>query len=74
MTITIPKYFLLFVSLLFITECLPAQMMDNTNRIKNFQPEFRRLINHEAIDKEQINILAADGRTDDQLLFLPMRK
>ena len=64
----IPKYLLLFISLQFISLCLPAQMMDNTNGSKNFKPEFRRLINHEAIDKEQNNILAADGRTDDQFV------
>ena len=43
-------------------------MMDNTNKAKVLNPEFRRLINHEAIDREQTNILAADGRTDDQFV------
>lgn len=34
----------------------------------NFQPEFRRLINHEAIDKEQKYFLGADGRADNEFV------
>lgn len=34
----------------------------------SFQPEFRRLINHEAIDKEQKNLLAADGKADNEFV------
>jgi len=37
---------------------------DTIKDYKNFQPEFRRLINHEAIDREQKNILASDGKPD----------
>jgi hypothetical protein len=43
-------------------------MMDDTNGIKIFKPEFRRLINHEAIDKEQKSILSADGKTDEHFV------
>lgn len=64
----IPKYLQLLGGSLLISTCLTAQMMDPSHRAKILNPEFRRLINHEAIDKEQSNILAADGRTDDQFV------
>ncbi|MET0392319.1 MAG: hypothetical protein ABW019_04225 [Chitinophagaceae bacterium] len=34
----------------------------------SFEPEFRRLINHEAIDREQQGLLASDGRTDNDFV------
>lgn len=62
------KYIVLLLGFQVISFSLAAQMMDDTNGIKNFKPEFRRLINHEAIDKEQNNLLSADGKTDDQFV------
>ena len=61
-----------YLFILFLAQiaslCLPAQMMDDTNGGRIFKPEFRRLINHEAIDKEQNNLLSADGRVDKQFV------
>ena len=67
---TLAKYIALLLGFQFISFCLTAQMMvkDDTNGTKIFKPEFRRLINHEAIDKEQKNLLSADGRTDNQFV------
>ena len=42
-------------------------MMDNTTKAKVLNPEFRRLINHEASTRNK-QYLAADGRTDDQFV------
>lgn len=64
------KSIALIIGLQFFSFCLPAQMamgMD-TAQLKKFKPEFRRLINHEAIDKEQKNLLSADGKTDNQFV------
>lgn len=38
------------------------------NAFKTFEPEFRRLINHEAIDKEQKSLLLSDGRGDAEFV------
>ncbi len=58
-----------YILLLFILQCvfwqLPAQMAYDTNGPKHFQPEFRRLIHHENIDKEQKSLLSADGKQDE---------
>ena len=63
------KYLLISFTAQLIALWLPAQlMMDDTNGSKTFKPEFRRLINHEAIDKEQSNLLASDGRMDKQFV------
>ncbi|MGZ8539260.1 MAG: hypothetical protein ACXWV6_01345 [Chitinophagaceae bacterium] len=62
------KYMIFLLAIQFISFCLSAQMMDDTNGIRIFKPEFRRLINHEAIDKEQKNILSADGKTDEHFV------
>ncbi len=62
------KYISFLLAILSISFCVSAQMMDDTNGIKIFKPEFRRLINHEAIDKEQKNILSADGKTDEHFV------
>jgi hypothetical protein len=35
---------------------------------KTFEPEFRRLINHEAIDKEQKALLLSDGKEDAEFV------
>lgn len=62
------KYITFLLAIQSVSFCLSAQMMDDTNGIKIFKPEFRRLINHEAIDKEQKNILSADGKTDEHFV------
>lgn len=61
---------LLLTGLLLFSFCVPAQMnfATDTHLIKKFEPEFRRLINHEAIDKEQNNLLSADGKTDTKFV------
>ncbi|HKO79647.1 MAG TPA: hypothetical protein VJU78_04590, partial [Chitinophagaceae bacterium] len=67
--ITTTKYLTFLLAFQVISFCLPAQMMtDDTDKIKNFKPEFRRVINHEAIDKEQNNLLSADGKTDNEFV------
>ena len=53
----------------FLSFSLTAQAQMDTTYLKNFKPEFRRLINHEAIDKEQKSLLAADGKTDNQFVI-----
>ncbi len=67
---TMARYITLLLGFQIISICLPAQLMvkGDTNGTKIFEPEFRRLINHEAIDKEQKNLLSADGKTDDQFV------
>ncbi|MFI5132192.1 MAG: hypothetical protein ACHQFX_19460 [Chitinophagales bacterium] len=62
------KYLFILFPAQIASLCLPAQMMDDTNGTRIFKPEFRRLINHEAIDKEQNNLLSADGRVDKQFV------
>ncbi|HKZ65291.1 MAG TPA: hypothetical protein VJ111_02995, partial [Chitinophagaceae bacterium] len=65
---TTTKYIALLLGFQLISFSLTAQMMDDTNGTKSFKPEFRRLINHEGIDREQKTILSADGKTDDQFV------
>jgi hypothetical protein len=62
------KYLLVLLTAQFVALCLPAQMLDDTNGARNFKPEFRRLINHEAIDKEQSSLLASDGKIDNHFV------
>lgn len=65
----IPRYFLLFACLQLAGLTMQAQMMTDTNGTKIIiKSEFRRLINHEAIDKEQSGLLSSDGRSDDQFV------
>lgn len=67
--ITTTKYLLFLLVFQVVSFCLPAQlMMEDTDKAKIFKPEFRRVINHEAIDKEQTNLLSADGKTDNQFV------
>lgn len=63
------KYILALLILHFLSSSLTAQAQMDTPYLKNFKPEFRRLINHEAIDKEQKALLAADGKTDNQFVI-----
>jgi hypothetical protein len=63
------KYSILVAGLLGACFCLSAQM--KTNVLLNFQPEFRRLINHEAITREQKGIFASDGKVDEEFVASP---
>lgn len=58
------RYTIWLLTLLLTTSQVFSQLSYDTNGPKHFQPEFRRLINHEAIDKEQQSLLAADGKDD----------
>lgn len=57
------KYIFLFFATLAISYQGAAQADTNGKILK---PEFRRLINHEAIDKEQKSILSSDGKADNE--------
>ena len=58
---------------LFLAGCLFlssfAFSQPDSAALKSFKPEFRRVINHEAIDREQTSILNSDSKAD--LLFSP---
>jgi hypothetical protein len=60
------KYGLFLAGFWAISFCLSAQT--GTGVMDSFRPEFRRLINHEAIDREQQSLLSADGRVDDEMV------
>ena len=68
MTVAV-KYAILLAGLLAYSFCSMAQT--DTLKYANFHPEFRRLINHEAIDKEQRALLASDGRVDNEFVVSP---
>lgn len=61
------KYSVLLTGFLAISLFSSAQTT-STNLMDSFQPEFRRLINHEAIDREQKGLLASDGKADNELV------
>jgi hypothetical protein len=65
--ISTTRYFLLLLFFVIAGSAFAQGpfLADTAKDFKNFQPEFRRLINHEAIDREQKNILASDGKTDN---------
>jgi hypothetical protein len=42
-----------------------------TNVLMNFKPEFRRLINHENINREQRGLFASDGKVDEEFVVSP---
>src|SRR5688572_21418479 len=65
---TINRYIGLILGLQLTFLDLTAQMAHDTKGSKTFKPEFRRLINHEAIDKEQISLLSADGKKDNEFV------
>jgi hypothetical protein len=56
----------IFLTLILLSSCVFSQM--DTSRLLNFKPEFRRLINHDNINKEQKALLASDGRADDEFV------
>jgi hypothetical protein len=61
------KYSIFFLILFLL--CVQTHAQTGGSNFKDFKPEFRRLINHEAIDKEQKNLLASDGRGDDKFVI-----
>lgn len=60
------RYSILLLTILISCGAVRAQM--DTNQPIVIDPEFRRLINHENIDKEQKNILNSDGRADNEFV------
>lgn len=65
MTATV-KYLVLLTGCLAVFSNMTAQT--GTQAISNVTPEFRRLINHEAITREQKGILASDGKVDNEFV------
>jgi hypothetical protein len=65
--ISTTRYFLTILFAAFAFTCFSQGLgpSDTAKDFKNFKPEFRRVINHEAIDKEQKNILNSDGKADN---------
>ena len=62
--ISTTRYFLLLL-LLNVAAVSFSQTLAVSDSVKELKPEFRRLINHEAIDKEQKNIMNSDGKADN---------
>ncbi|MEO5562294.1 MAG: hypothetical protein ABIR18_02640, partial [Chitinophagaceae bacterium] len=60
------KYSIILTGFLAISHCVFAQT--SVNVLDSFEPEFRRLINHEAITREQKGLLASDGKVDNEFL------
>jgi hypothetical protein len=61
-----PRYLILIPSLLLFS-FLNGQGVSRPDTVKipaGYKPEFRRAINHDAIDAEQKSIMASDGRPD----------
>ncbi|MEO8406285.1 MAG: hypothetical protein ABI480_16870, partial [Chitinophagaceae bacterium] len=63
------KQAIFLAGFLTISLCIAAQT--DTSVLRNFTPEFRRLINHEAIDREQKGLMASDGRVDNEFVVSP---
>src|SRR3954463_6763992 len=63
------KHAIFLAGFLTISLCIAAQT--DTTVLRNFNPEFRRLINHEAIDREQKGLMASDGRVDNEFVVSP---
>lgn len=61
------KYSIILTSFLVISATLPAQTGTSVQQ-DSFKPEFRRLINHEAITREQKGLLASDGKVDNEFV------
>ena len=56
-----------YIFTLAFFSALAGQLIAQPGTTQKFEPEFRRLINHEAIDKGQKTLLDSDGLTDKQL-------
>ena len=68
---TFRNYFLLIICLV-IAVFGEGQAISSKDTVKiphNYKPEFKRLLNHEAIEREQKAIFASDGTAD--LIFSP---
>ncbi|MGC4037655.1 MAG: hypothetical protein QM764_16965 [Chitinophagaceae bacterium] len=65
--ISTTRYFFvaLFITLATTAFSQSLWQFDTVQHPKKLEPEFRRLINHEAIDKEQTKILNSDGKADN---------
>src|SRR5215218_5964798 len=63
--ISMKKYFLFLVCFASVSYSYGQGLAAQFDTVRTFEPEFRRLINHEAIDREQKNILWADGKSDN---------
>jgi hypothetical protein len=61
------RYSIILTGFLAISANLFAQT--GTSVQDSFEPEFRRLINHEAITREQKGLLASDGKVDNQFVI-----
>jgi hypothetical protein len=60
------RYSIILTGFLAISANLFAQT--GTSVQDSFEPEFRRLINHEAITREQKGLLASDGKVDNEFV------
>jgi hypothetical protein len=60
------KYSIALAGLLAISFFVAAQT--GTRVVSNVTPEFRRLINHEAVTREQKGIMASDGKVDAEFV------
>jgi hypothetical protein len=60
------RYLIILTGFLAISANLFAQT--GTSVQDSFEPEFRRLINHEAITREQKGLLASDGKVDNEFV------
>lgn len=71
--IAIKKYLFAFLFMLAISPLFSqgVTQVDSIGNWKNFKPAFHRLINHEAIDREQTKILHSDGKADNQFTISP---
>ena len=68
------KYWILLSCTVLLTVISVAQGVSVADTLKipqNYRPEFKRQINHDAIDAEQRAILASDGKADK--LFTPTK-
>ena len=72
--IALARYLISFICLLSLQPILAQglSVSDTVNIPQGYKPEFRRQINHDAIDNEQKSIMAADGKADK--LFTPTDK
>ncbi|HUM66029.1 MAG TPA: hypothetical protein PLV32_09295 [Chitinophagaceae bacterium] len=62
------RYITVLLILQILSVPLLAQLaLNDTDRQRDFKPEFRRLINHENIDREQRSLMDADGKSDNLL-------
>jgi hypothetical protein len=61
------KYSIILTSF-FLAIFATISAQTGTSVKDSFEPEFRRLINHEAITREQKGLLASDGKVDNEFV------